>query len=398
MKVWGDKDTGLVKEWTEGVPVDDGAKVQIGKVAALPFVVRWVAAMPDIHQGMGATIGSVIPTSGALIPAAVGVDIGCGMQAIRTSLTSQTLPDNLYELRVAIEKAVPHGRTDNGGNRDRGAWGDIPLYVKEMWDGLADDYAAIVKRTSEAKHRRPVHQLGTLGTGNHFIEICIDEEDRVWVMLHSGSRGPGARIANTFIRQAKALMKQFYITLEDNDLAYLPEGTEQFNNYVKALMWAQRYAKINRHIMMENVLKALGASYFPSSRIDCHHNFARKERHFGRNIWITRKGATSAYEGELGIIPGSMGAKSYIVKGKGNRDSFKSCSHGAGRVMSRREARETITVEDLEEDTAMVECRKDAEMLDEAPTAYKDIDAVMAAQADLVEVVHRLRQVVCVKG
>jgi len=388
---------GLVKSWTEGVPIEDEAVAQVEAVADLPFVAPHVAVMPDCHVGMGATIGSVIPTNNVLIPAAVGVDIGCGMRAIRF----KSLPDiSLPDMRAAIEKAVPHGRTNDGGQGDRGAWGDIPDNVQAWWDqDLATDYENLIRAMNpEFRHKRPVNQLGTLGTGNHFIEICVSDKGEFWLVIHSGSRGAGARIASVSIRRAKELMKRFYIDLEDMSLAYLPEETDEFVEYVEGMNWALRYAKINRTIMMDNVLKALDVVSYPASTIDCHHNFAQKERHYGKNLWITRKGATKAGKDELGIIPGSMGEKSYIVKGKGNRESFFSCSHGAGRVMSRTTAKKVISVEDHIEATKGVECRKDIEMLDESPAAYKDIDAVMAAQDDLVEVVHTLKQIVNVKG
>ena len=387
---------GLIKSWTDGVPVEDEAVAQLEDVTDLPFVEPWVAVMPDVHVGMGATIGSVIPTNNVLIPAAVGVDIGCGMRAVRfKNLPDMSLPD----IRKAIEKAVPHGRTNDGGAGDRGAWGNVPKNVVRQWEDHLDyDYCRLGSMNPDFMHKRPVEQLGTLGTGNHFIELCVSEKGEHWLVIHSGSRGAGARIASVSIREAKKLMKQFHIELKNPDLAYLPQDTEEFAHYVAGMFWALGYARINRTIMMENVIKALGVESYPASMIDCHHNFAQKERRFGKMLWITRKGATKADLDEMGIIPGSMGEKSYIVKGKGNLDSFSSCSHGAGRVMSRRTARESISVEEHVEATKGVECRKDAEMLDESPAAYKDIDAVMAAQDDLVEVVHTLKQIVNVKG
>jgi tRNA-splicing ligase RtcB len=371
----------------------------------MPFIHKHVAIMPDCHWGMGATVGSVIPTKGAIIPAAVGVDIGCGMMAVRTSLTASDLPDNLHGVRTAIEERVPHGRTDNGGENDRGAWGDtLPETAIDPWPELAKITEKHPK-LGQAEKRAPRH-LGTLGTGNHFIEICLDEEQRVWVMLHSGSRGIGNRIGSYFIELAKQDMRKWFINLPDEDLAYFPQGTDHFNDYFKAVSWAQRFARLNRDVMMQATLTALGAAIpklFETDleAVNCHHNYVSQEKHFGADVLLTRKGAVSAKEGELGIIPGSMGAKSFIVRGKGGaagREAFFSCSHGAGRAMSRNQARKQFTLEDHEKATAGVECRKDADVIDETPAAYKDIDAVMAAQADLVDVVHTLKQVVCVKG
>jgi tRNA-splicing ligase RtcB len=392
-----------IKAWTRGVPIEEAARQQIENVARLPFIHKHVAIMPDVHWGMGATVGSVIPTVGAIIPAAVGVDIGCGMAAVRTNIAASELPDSLAPLRAAIEAAVPHGRTDNGGRNDTGAWtGDPPPAVVAGWEQVKDGYAAILERHPKAAHLRMVGHLGTLGTGNHFIELCLDEEDWLWVMLHSGSRGVGNKLGAYFIELAKKEMRRWFVNLPDEDLAYLPEGTEHFGAYVRAVSWAQRYARLNRELMMAAVLDVLRAA-FPhlvtdEMAVNCHHNYVMKERHFGKDVWLTRKGAVRAGAGELGIIPGSMGAKSFIVRGKGNPDSFETCSHGAGRAMSRTEAKRRFTAADHARATAHVECRKDAGVIDETPGAYKDIDAVMAAQADLVEIVHTLRQVVCVKG
>ena len=396
MKVWG---------LGEGVPFEDQALEQMRRVCGLPFIHKHAALMPDAHLGIGATIGSVIPTAKAIIPAAVGVDLGCGMIAVRTGLSASDLPDNLGGVRSAIEASVPHGRTDHGGVSDKGSWTNGALvWVLDAWGHLADAYARIGDRHEKALHRRSLEQLGTLGTGNHFIEVCLDEMDTLWVMLHSGSRGPGNRIASHFIALAKKEMKRWQIDLPDADLAYLPEGSEHFGAYVEAVAWAQRYALVNREIMMQRALAALlvevgiPMAVDSGTAVNCHHNYVQKENHFGENVWVTRKGAVSAREGELGIIPGSMGTKSFIVRGKGNRESFHSCSHGAGRVMSRTAARKRFTVEDHEKATAGVECRKDQDVLDETPAAYKNIESVMAAQSDLVDVVHTLKQVVCVKG
>jgi tRNA-splicing ligase RtcB len=393
-----------IKAWTRGVPFEETAAAQVRRVAELPFVFKWVAVMPDVHAGIGATVGSVIPTLGAIIPAGVGVDIGCGMTAVRTGLLGRELPDRLDTVRSAIERAVPHGRTDRGGRNDRGAWHDPPPAVVDAWTRLRPGYADIVARHPALDRGSHVQHLGTLGTGNHFIEVCLDEVERVWVMLHSGSRGVGNRIGRFFIELAKQDVRRAHGDLPDQDLAYLREGTEHFADYVRAVGWAQEFAATNRAVMMRHVLGALrrvpGVPPFDADQtvVDCHHNYVAEETHFGTRIFVTRKGAVRAGRGDLGIIPGSMGARSYIVRGKGNRDSFESCSHGAGRVMSRTEARRRFTVADHAAATAGVECRKDAAVIDETPMAYKPIDAVMAAQQDLVEILHTLRQVVCVKG
>ena len=394
-----------VKRWTKGVPVEQAALDQLANVARLPFIHKWVAAMPDVHWGMGATIGSVIPTKGAIIPAAVGVDLGCGMMAIETTLVAADLPDNLAAVRAAIEKAVPHGREVNRSKRDRGAWGDPPKRVAERWKVELDArFATLIAKHPKIEKSNHVVHLGTLGTGNHFIEVCLDERDRVWLMLHSGSRGVGNRIGSYFIGLARADMKRWFINLPDENLGYFPEGSEYFDDYVEAVGWAQDFARINRELMMQAVIEALG--HAPGIRpfmttnmaVNCHHNYVSKEHHFGENVFVTRKGAVKAGIGDLGIIPGSMGARSFIVRGKGNPDSFCTCSHGAGRAMSRNEAKRRFTVEDHVRATEGVECRKDADVIDETRMAYKDIDAVMAAQADLVDIVHTLRQIVCVKG
>jgi tRNA-splicing ligase RtcB len=390
-----------VKMWTQGVPVDGKAKDQLLNASRLPFIHQWIAVMPDVHVGKGATIGSVIPTHGAIIPAAVGVDIGCGMMAVRTDLVASDLPDSLAPLRGAIERAVPHGRTR--GKRDNGSWGSPPAQVDAAWGELAEPFEQILAKYPKLKRTNNRVHLGTLGTGNHFIEVCLDEAERVWFMLHSGSRGVGNAIGNLFIEKAKEDMRKWFINPPDADLAYLPEGTEHFDDYVEAVGWAQRFARINRELMMEAVIKAARAIVSKpftadAMAVNCHHNYVQQERHYGKDVWVTRKGAVRAGEGELGIIPGSMGARSYIVRGKGNRESFCSCSHGAGRVYSRTEAKRRFSLEDQRKATEGVECRKDEAVIDEIPMAYKDIDAVIHAQRDLVEVVHTLRQVVCVKG
>ncbi len=392
-----------IKMWTKGVDIEEAAHQQVRNVAELPFIHKHIAVMPDVHWGMGATIGSVIPTKGAIIPAAVGVDIGCGMMAVRTTLRAEHLPDNLSAVRSAIEAAVPHGRTDHGGANDRGAWGEVPPGIEAAWgESLADGYARIVEKHSKARSNNSARHLGTRGTGNHFIEVCTDESGRVWAMLHSGSRGCGNRIGTYFIAKAKKEMERWFIRRPDKDLAYLVEGSDLFGDYVEAVGWAQKYAALNRTLMMEAVLSAMRETLSPFGEseitVNCHHNYVARENHFGSNVWLTRKGAVRAREGDLGIIPGSMGAKSFIVRGKGNPASFHSCSHGAGRSMSRTEAKRRFTLADHARATEGIECRKDADVIDETPGAYKDIDAVMAAQTDLVEVLHTLRQIICVKG
>lgn len=391
-----------IKMWTRGVPVEDEAKEQLRKTARMPFIYHHIAVMPDVHVGKGSTVGSVIPTLNAVIPAAVGVDIGCGMIAAKTTLTASDLPDNLRHVRAAIEKAVPHGRTP--GKRDKGAWGDTPpSTVDAAWSALAVGFDKIVEKYPHLRRTNHRVHLGTLGTGNHFVEVCLDEAQAVWFMLHSGSRGVGNAIGSHFIELAKEDMRQWMINLPDQDLAYFPEGTQHFDDYVEAVSWAQSFARLNREVMMQNVVRAVREAIpklFEShvEAVNCHHNYVSREHHFGKDILVTRKGAVRARKGELGIIPGSMGARSFIVRGLGNDDSFHSCSHGAGRKMSRTEAKKRFTLEDHRAATADVECRKDADVIDETPAAYKDIDAVMNAQKDLVEIVHTLKQVVCVKG
>jgi tRNA-splicing ligase RtcB len=393
-----------VKAWIRGVPLEESAAKQLENVARLPFIHKWVAAMPDVHWGIGATVGSVIPTAGAIIPAAVGVDIGCGMMATQTTLTAKDLPDNLRQMRTAIERAVPHGRTDNGGRNDRGAWAEIPPAQAEAWKSLGVGYERIVAKHPRLGRGNHVNHLGTLGTGNHFIEVCLDEADRVWFMLHSGSRGVGNRFGSYFIELARKDMRKWFVNLPDENLGYLAEGTEHFDDYVEAVEWAQAFAFTNRQLMMQAVVRAVrsadGIPPFEAEvqAVNCHHNYVAREHHYGKNVFVTRKGAVRAREGDMGIIPGSMGARSYIVRGKGNPESFHSCSHGAGRAMSRAAAKSRFTVADHIAATEGIECRKDAGVIDETPAAYKSIDAVMEAQKDLVEIVHVLRQVVCVKG
>ncbi len=404
-QVFHDSGCSPVKIWT--MDVEQKAMDQIRKLSTLPFIHHHISIMADCHWGMGSTVGSVVPTIKAIVPASVGVDIGCGMVAHKLSLRADQLPDNLAGVRSAIEAAIPHGRTDNGGNADRGAWGDVPSDIAGAFTALAEDkrYVALAEDQPKALagHVNAERHLGTLGTGNHFIELCLDQEDGVWLMLHSGSRGIGNRIGSYFIEQAKRAMEAWHIRLPDADLAYLPEQSPLFSIYWKALSWAQDFALLNRTIMMDRAIKAVskavGVEVVTSEHaVNCHHNYVAVENHYGQNVYVTRKGAVRAREGDMGIIPGSMGARSFIVCGKGNAESFCSCSHGAGRRMSRGEAKRRYSVDDLAAQTAGVECRKDADVIDEIPEAYKPIADVIANQSDLIDVVAELRQVVCVKG
>lgn len=385
-----------VKIYTD--EVEYSAMEQLYNLSQLPIIHSHIAAMPDVHMGKGATVGSVIPTKGAIIPAAVGVDIGCGMNAVRLSINANQLPDSLKRIRTAIEAAVPVGFNMHKYDRAR------PSTVKALMGGLDEIIGRHKKIYSLQKkpYQTWVRQLGTLGGGNHFIEMCLDENNDVWIMLHSGSRGIGNTIGKYFINLAKKDMGQHLVNLPDKDLAYFTEGAKHFDDYVFAVQWAQDYARWNRHEMMRLILEAL-KKHLPKfsatkEAINCHHNYVTQEFHFGENVFVTRKGAIRAGVDELGIIPGSMGAKSYIVRGKGVPQSFCSCSHGAGRKMSRGAAKRNFEPEDIATQTQGVECRKDASVIDEIPGAYKDIDKVMAHQSDLVDVVHTLKQVVCVKG
>jgi len=397
-----------VKMWTNGVPVEAEAQRQLENAAKLPIVFSHVAVMPDVHYGIGATIGSVIPTLKAIIPAAVGVDIGCGMIACKTTLVASDLPDNLGPLRSEIEKAVPHGMSPKqyrreGSNRDVGSWTNPPAAADAAWAQLVTEFDALCVDYPRLKNTNNHRHMGTLGGGNHFVEICLDEQASVWIMLHSGSRGVGNAIGTHFIELAKKDAELHQRNLPDQDLAYFEEGAQYFGDYVRGVGWAQKFARLNREVMMQAVIGALRKTITKPfethlEAVNCHHNYVQKETHFGQEVFVTRKGAVSAKAGELGIIPGSMGAKSFIVRGKGNPDSFNSCSHGAGRTMSRTKAKKLFTVQDQIDATTGVECRKDADVIDEIPMAYKDIDAVMLAQSDLVEVVYTLKQVVCVKG
>lgn len=392
-----------IRMWTRGVPVENAAREQLANAARLPIIFRHIAAMPDVHVGIGATVGSVIPTLRAIIPAAVGVDIGCGMMAAKTSLRAEDLPDNLGPLRSAIERSVPHGSAPRHRGRDPGSWANPPESVDQVWGTLVDEFDALCERYPRLEKTNNRNHLGTLGTGNHFIEICLDEAGFVWFMLHSGSRGVGNAIGTLFIELAKKDAERHQRNLPDKDLAYFEEGSQYFGDYVRGVSWAQKFAMKNRELMMANLITAVRrviTKPFDAhvEAVNCHHNYVQQERHYGQDVYVTRKGAVSARRGQMGIIPGSMGARSFIVRGLGNPESFESCSHGAGRVMSRTRAKKAFTVDDQIRATQGVECRKDADVIDEIPMAYKDIDAVMAAQKDLVEVVHTLKQVVCVKG
>lgn len=397
-----------IKVWNKDVPMESGVFDQVRNLAKVNGV-QAVSLMPDAHVGRGSTVGSVIVTKDVIIPATVGVDIGCGMNAIRLSLKADQLPDSLGELRHEIEKMIPVGfdqHTDQRtGIKDRQMTRQmIRAYMKQMDNGLNNivgKHPDLNKMTKDL-YKKAFEQVGTLGGGNHFVELCIDENQDVWIMLHSGSRGIGNVIGRYFIEKAKEEMIRLDARVPEKDLSYLSVGTGLYNDYVESVDWAQGYAANNRRAMMELVLIAL-KRHLPEfeitqEAINCHHNYISKEVHMDEEVYVTRKGAVSAQAGELGIIPGSMGAKSYIVRGKGSADAFCSCSHGAGRVMSRGAAKRAITLEDHVAATEGVECRKDRGVLDESPAAYKDIDAVMSSQTDLVEVVHQLKQVLCVKG
>mgnify|MGYP000156120837 CR=1 FL=1 len=394
-----------IRMWANGLEVEADAMAQLRNIASLPIVAGHIAVMPDVHLGKGATVGSVIPTKGAIIPAAVGVDIGCGMCAVRTTLTAAELPDSLAGLRSDIEAAIPVGFNAHKAPLRTFSEGHAGLRIHQQSKTLSERFGflRIHERTGKTYKGQPWNQLGTLGGGNHFIEVCLSEKDEVWLMLHSGSRNIGKTIADVAINWAKEIAFERDIHLPDRDLAWLSEGSREFDAYVEALLWAQDYAALNRELMLHLLLKVMRKHFgktfeLTDSAINCHHNYAQREQHFGESVWLTRKGAVSARKGEMGIIPGSMGARSFIVRGLGHAESYCSCSHGAGRRMSRSEAKRRFTQADLRSQTAGVECRKDAGVIDEIPSAYKDIDTVMAAQAELVEIVATLKQVLCVKG
>lgn len=384
-----------VKVWTNDI--EDSALTQLHNMSNMPFIHKHVAVMGDCHWGMGATVGSVIPTIGAVIPAAVGVDIGCGMCAVPTNLTANDLPDDLKKIRNQIERDVPVGFNCHKDEKH--------LLEEEMLHVISyANFTRLMEYKLNIGKTKAVEQIGTLGGGNHFIELCLDETDRVWIMLHSGSRGIGKQIGSLFIDLAKKDMQTHFINLPDENLAYLSEGTKHFEDYVLSVEWAQQYASMNRKVMLRLVINAL-KRHFPQLEVDtenrvvnCHHNYISREEHYGKGCFVTRKGAVRARVGELGIIPGSMGTRSYIVEGLGNKESFSSCSHGAGRKMSRNQAKKEFTVEDHIKATEGVECRKDEGVIDETPMAYKDIDTVMENQKDLVKPLHTLKQFLCVKG
>lgn len=394
-----------VRFWTGAMSVEDAAVKQLQNIAELPILCGHIAVMPDIHLGTGATVGSVIPTLSAVIPSAVGVDIGCGMVAVRTGLKASDLPDSLAGMRAEIEAAVPVGFAYNQKPLSIGHESHVGAELQHRYDVLMAGFHGLSLFTGigQFDEQRMARQINSLGGGNHFQEVCLDESQQVWLMLHSGSRNVGKTIGEAAMEAARKHVAALDITLKDKDLAWLDDGTEAFEQYTQALSWAQDYARLNRDVMLYHVIKAvektLGRSLsITDEAVNCHHNYLSKEEFGGKSVWITRKGAVSARAGQMGIIPGSMGAKSFIVCGKGHEAAYCSCSHGAGRKMSRSAAKRYFTTDDLEAQTAGVECRKDDAVVDEIPGAYKDIDEVMAAQADLVEIKHTLKQVLCVKG
>jgi len=383
-----------IRSWAPPHTIEPDALKQLRAIASLPWVAHHVAVMPDVHLGRGATVGSVIALRGAVAPAAVGVDIGCGMTAVRTTLLARQLPDDLRRLRDDIETKIPVGRA----HHDDPVWAEASEPLRAEARTLFGRFAELTARVQRLA-RRAEAQLGTLGGGNHFIEVCVDTEGAVWLMLHSGSRNIGAVLAEHHMEAAR---RSFHgAPLPDPDLAVFLAGTAPFEAYRRDLLWAQEYARLNRDLMMERVRDAMRARWPRigfDAQVSCHHNYLSEEHHFGEDLLVTRKGAIRARADEMGIIPGSMGTRSYIVRGKGNPLSFESASHGAGRRMSRTQARKAFDVNDLKRQTEGVECRKDRGVVDEIPNAYKDIDQVLEQQEDLVEVVATLKQVVCVKG
>ena len=383
-----------ILSWVPEEQIEDSALQQIRNLSELPFIFKHVAVMPDCHFGMGATVGSCIPTLRAIIPAAVGVDIGCGMIAVKTPLVKGDLPEDLSDLRKAVEEQIPL----SAGRYNR----SVKRTARERVEQLEAQAAELDRLDFYDKvDRNWRKQLGSLGSGNHFIEIVLDEEDSVWAFLHSGSRGIGNKLATLHIKTAKALMEKWYINLPDADLAYLVEDTPEFDNYMTDLGWAQDFAKLNREEMIERILKILQyrfGEFEEVERIQCHHNFTQREHHFGKNVLVSRKGAIEAREDQLGLIPGSMGTASYVVRGKGNAASLNTAPHGAGRSLSRNRARNSFTMEDFDQYMEGIEVRRSEAFLDELPGAYKDIDLVMEQSRDLVDVVHTFRQIVNVKG
>lgn len=394
-----------VRFWTGAMSVEDAALKQLHDISKLPILAGHIAVMPDVHMGKGATVGSVIPTLSAVIPSAVGVDIGCGMVAVRTGLTASDLPHSLAQMRSEIEASVPVGFSYHADTLAIGHEGAQAAVLQNRYDALMGSFKdlSLFAGLGHFDEGRMTRQLGTLGGGNHFVEVCLDEAQQVWLMLHSGSRNVGKTVGEAAMEAAKKHVASLDITLPDQDLAWLDDGTVAFEQYTQALSWAQNYARLNRDVMLHLVIKAvektLGRSLsITDEAVNCHHNYLAKEEFGGRSVWVTRKGAVSARKGQLGIIPGSMGAKSFIVCGKGHEAAYCSCSHGAGRKMSRSAAKRQFTAEDLAQQTAGIECRKDVDVVDEIPGAYKSIDEVMEAQTELVEVKHTLKQVLCVKG
>lgn len=402
----------VVKGWTRGVHLDQNTIDQVALMAKMPFIFPYIAVMPDAHWGMGSCVGSVVPTKDAVMPATVGVDIGCGMIAHKLNIKRADFNEIEEDVRTAISRTVPTGRADNGGDRDPGGWqgwphlrGHIPDIVMDAWDNkLADGYLNVLEDNhKELSRARTIEHLGTLGTGNHFIELSSDENHDVWIVIHSGSRGIGARIGGYFIKTAQELCKRWLVNLPDKNLAFFPKGEQKFKEYWYALQWAQKYAWTNRELMMELTMQAiqrtLGDNLIMAvDKVHCHHNYAQYENHFGKNIIVTRKGAVRARKSDRGIIPGSMGERSFIVRGKEDRDALHSCSHGAGRVMSRRAAKDTISLDAHRADTEGVFCDKTSAVIDESPKAYKDIESVMAAQRNLVDIEHTLKGFINVKG
>lgn len=385
----------MIKVW--GDDFAENTLEQAKQTSEMPFVFKHLALMPDAHFGLGATVGTVVATKGAIIPAAVGVDIGCGMLAVKTSLIANDLPDSLASLRFKLEAQIPVGFAQYQGYN-----GMMADKFHKTLTVLLTTHPDIDKHSKDSLYIKCSKQMGTLGGGNHFIEICLDTNQDVWIMLHSGSRGMGNLIGRYFIAKAQRDMERWFINLPNKDLAYIPEGSTLFNDYCDAVALAQEYAFKNRQSMLCKIIRVMQDEFkdfhLTEEAINCHHNYIAQENHFGHNVWVTRKGAVRARIGDLGIIPGSMGTKSFIVEGLGNRDSFFSCSHGAGRVMSRKEAKRVLTIDDHIKATEGVECRKDKDMIDESPAAYKDIDKVMDAQKDLVKIKYTLKQVLCIKG
>jgi tRNA-splicing ligase RtcB len=384
-----------IKLWIPSADIEIDAIKQLRNAANLPITYRHIAVMPDVHFGRGATVGTVMVTKDAICPAAVGVDIGCGMMAVQTDLDPDKVTAKLDEIVHSIRRSIPVGFHENR---------ELTVQVEDWME--KDTSCGMLTTFSRNKglYEKACHQMGSLGGGNHFIEICLDKDRRVWVMLHSGSRHIGLRMATYHTKVAQALMKRYHISLPDPELAYLPQGETEFNDYWAELRWAQEYAMANRAEMMRRVMKDLSYAVHDKKHIErgffvnCHHNYAARENHFGENVIVVRKGAIKAGESDYGIVPGSMGAKSYIVQGLGDPQSFMSCAHGAGRKMSRKRAKSEFTVDDLKVQTEGIVCAKDESVLDEIPAAYKDIDTVMKNQHDLVKPVYVLRQIACIKG